>query len=83
MHSLKPLLQKPDLNWPHVALTGWKEKSFAIQNATHRYIRYQDGSEELYDHDKDPKEWTNLAGVKEHEAIRKKLAAELDRELGK
>lgn len=26
-----------------------------------RYIRYADGSEELYDHDNDPQEWTNIA----------------------
>ncbi|HMY77018.1 MAG TPA: choline-sulfatase, partial [Blastocatellia bacterium] len=26
-----------------------------------RYIRYADGSEELYDHRRDPNEWTNLA----------------------
>lgn len=26
-----------------------------------RYIRYSDGSEELYDHESDPHEWTNLA----------------------
>ena len=27
-----------------------------------RYTRYLDGSEELYDHVKDPNEYTNLAG---------------------
>ncbi|MFP6631062.1 MAG: iduronate-2-sulfatase, partial [Planctomycetota bacterium] len=27
------------------------------------YIRYSDGSEELYDHSKDPNEWSNLAGA--------------------
>ena len=26
-----------------------------------RYIRYADGSQELYDHRADPHEWTNLA----------------------
>ena len=26
-----------------------------------RYIRYRDGSEELYDHQNDPHEWNNLA----------------------
>jgi len=33
----------------------------AVRTRRWRYIRYQDGSEELYDHDKDPWEWTNLA----------------------
>jgi len=27
-----------------------------------RYIRYADGSEELYDHGSDPDEWHNVAG---------------------
>ena len=38
-----------------------------------RYIRYSNGSEELYDHDNDPREWTNLAESPEHAAIKKDL----------
>ena len=34
-----------------------------------RYIRYADGSEELYDHRSDPNEWTNLAKDRKHAAI--------------
>ena len=33
----------------------------AIRTAKWRYIRYADGSEELYDRAADPNEWTNLA----------------------
>ncbi|MCS5629820.1 MAG: hypothetical protein NZ744_03240, partial [Pirellulaceae bacterium] len=40
------------------------------------YIRYEDGSEELYDHRVDPDEWTNLAGKPKH-AKTKKLLAEM------
>ena len=40
-----------------------------------RYIRYADGTEELYDHDSDPLEWKNLAGVPQHAATKKELAA--------
>ena len=40
-----------------------------------RYIRYEDGSEELYDHDADPNEWTNLADDPKHTETKQKLAA--------
>ncbi|NIP93684.1 MAG: iduronate-2-sulfatase, partial [Akkermansiaceae bacterium] len=40
----------------------------------YRYIRYHDGSEELYDHRDDPHEWTNLATSKEHAGIKNELA---------
>ena len=40
-----------------------------------RYIRYADGSEELYDHNNDPHEWTNLANNPEHAGKLAKLRA--------
>jgi hypothetical protein len=39
-----------------------------------RYIRYADGSEELYDHRSDPNEWTNLAANPAHHAVKARLA---------
>jgi hypothetical protein len=45
----------------------------AIRTDRWRYIRYRDGSEELYDHQRDPKEWTNLAGDEEHSATLARL----------
>ncbi len=61
-HSLVPLMKDPDQEWTYPAITGWREDSYAIQNERYRYIRYGDGSEELYDHQNDPNEWTNVAG---------------------
>jgi hypothetical protein len=55
------LLAEPRSDWPHPAIIGWQENSFAVQSENHRYIRYGDGSEELYDHSEDPHEWHNLA----------------------
>jgi hypothetical protein len=54
---------------------GGKNASYAARDARWRYIRYADGSEELYDHDADPHEWTNLASAPEHAAIKSSLAA--------
>lgn len=76
--SLVPLLQDPAREWPHPAIIGWLENSFAVQTESHRYIRYGDGSEELYDHRNDLNEWTNLAGRPELAPVKKELAAVLD-----
>ena len=37
-------------------------------------VRYEDGSEELYDHHADPDEWTNLADKPEHSTTKRKLS---------
>lgn len=75
--SLAPLLAEPAKEWPYPAITGWKENSFAVQTERHRYIRYGDGSEELYDHKTDLAEWTNLAHKPETEPLRRELAGQL------
>ena len=40
----------------------YKRGNHAVRSDRWRYIRYADGSEELYDHQSDPNEWFNLAG---------------------
>ena len=42
-----------------------------------RYIRYNNGAEELYDHDADPYEWTNLAGDARYAEAKAGLKAQL------
>ena len=37
------------------------EQSYSLKSKKWRYIRYANGKEELYDVNKDPKEWNNLA----------------------
>ena len=46
----------------------------AVRSEHWRYIRYNDGSEELYDEDKDPMEWTNLAKKPEIAGVKQELA---------
>ena len=56
-----PLLKDPNAPWVHPALTTFRKDNHSFRSEKWRYIRYADGGEELYDHDNDPYEWTNLA----------------------
>jgi arylsulfatase A-like enzyme len=60
-HSLAPSLKNANVNrgWP--AITTHNRDNHTVRSERWRYIRYADGSEELYDHRRDPNEWTNLA----------------------
>ncbi len=60
-----PLLRDPDAAWDRPAVTTHGRNNHAVRSERWRYIRYADGSEELYDHDADPLEWANLAGSDE------------------
>jgi arylsulfatase A-like enzyme len=60
--SLVPLLENPRTRWDYPAVTTYGFNNHAVRTERYRYIRYSDGSEELYDHEADPNEWTNLAG---------------------
>jgi arylsulfatase A-like enzyme len=65
--SLMPLLAKPDSDWPHVSVTYLETPgAFGLSADGWRYIKYQTGDEELYDIDRDPHEWRNLADRPEH-----------------
>jgi arylsulfatase A-like enzyme len=72
--SLRPLLVDPKANWPHPALTTHGRNNHAVRSETYRYIRYADGSEELYDEVRDPYEWTNLAADPRHAPAKQQLA---------
>ena len=73
--SLKPLLENPSAPWDRPVLTthGWEHH--AVRSERWRYIRYADGTEELYDHRNDPMEWTNLARKPELGSVKARLAA--------
>jgi len=72
--SMYPLLQDPGMSWDRPAVTTHGRGNHAVRSERFRYIRYADGSEELYDHDADPMEWTNLAGAAEFKAEKQRLA---------
>ena len=72
--SLRPLLENPAASWDRPALTTHGRNNHALRTERWRYIRYSDGTEELYDREKDPLEWTNLAGKSELSEIKRDLA---------
>ncbi|WP_299430102.1 sulfatase [uncultured Maribacter sp.] len=55
------------------ALTTYGMNNHAVRTNQFRYIQYEDGTQELYDHSNDPNEWTNVAGNPEHKATMEEL----------
>ncbi|VGO22700.1 sulfatase [Pontiella sulfatireligans] len=66
--SLVPLLKNTKLEWARPALTTQIKGNHAIRTQTHRYIRYEDGTEELYT-DADYWNHTNLVNNPEEKAV--------------
>ena len=88
-HRLKPFLDNPntkDWSGPSVALTvisSWKSQNpkrqhFSVRSENFRYILYENGSEELYDHRTDDNEWTNLASNSKYKKVKQQLRASLN-----
>jgi arylsulfatase A-like enzyme len=72
--SFRSLLADPKAAWDHPALTTMGFNNHAVRDERWRYIRYNDGSEELYDHQTDPLEWTNVAANPENTDVKTRLA---------
>ncbi|QEL19472.1 sulfatase [Limnoglobus roseus] len=73
-NDIKPLLLDPTAKWDHPAITTYHLNNHAVRTAKWRYIRYASGGEELYDHDADEFEWTNLAKDEKYADVKKELA---------
>lgn len=67
--SILSLLADPEAPWEPPAITTHGFGNHAVRSERWRYIRYADKSEELYDHEADPYEWTNLASRPEHTEV--------------
>lgn len=75
--SLRPQLRNARARRAAPALTTHGPHNHAIRTERWRYIRYADGSEELYDHTRDPREWDNLAASPAHARVKARLARHL------
>lgn len=80
--SLVPLLNNPagKNGSPWYSLTTHGRNNHAVRSKDFRYIRYADGSEELYDHRTDPEEYQNLAGKSNMSDVLQELRAQLPQE---
>ena len=68
-HSLATLLRDPKAKWNRPAVMTYLQGNHAVRSDRWRYIRYADGSDELYDHDVDPNEWHNLADEERYAGV--------------
>jgi len=74
--SLVPLLRDASADWPHVSVTCLGQPgSYGLSGEHWRLIHYANGDEELYDIERDPYEWKNLAGDPAHTEQLKKMRA--------
>ena len=83
--SLVPVLDDPTVSVKDAAFSQiqWEDRIFGrtVRTDRYRYIHWEGdgGGEELYDHEKDPREFTNLAQVPEHNAVLEQMRARLDK----
>jgi arylsulfatase A-like enzyme len=76
-NDITPLLNKPTAEWAHAAVSTFGPNNHAVKTDRYRYIRYEDGSEELYDHNTDPNEWYNLANDSRYQKVKQALRIHL------
>jgi arylsulfatase A-like enzyme len=75
--SLFPLLRAPGAATGRAVVSTFQTAHHSVRDARWRYLRYADGSEELYDLQADANEWRNLAAEPAHAAVKARLAGAL------
>jgi arylsulfatase A-like enzyme len=72
--SLTPLFKNPAASWDRAVVSTWLPNNHVVVKDHWRYLRYKEGTEELYDLQRDPDEFTNLAAVPEFAETKAALA---------
>ena len=88
--SMAPLLEEPNAPWKKAAFSQFRRRSgkteimgYAMRTARYRYVDWRDRRDggtlatELYDHDTDPRENTNIASRVENKEIIRELGEAL------
>lgn len=74
-NSLLPQLKDQSAAVAAPAISSWGRGNYAIRSEHWRFIQYFDGTQELYNHQKDQNEWHNLATLPQYKEKVKEMAA--------
>ena len=72
-NDLSVLMKDPEAPWDEATVTTFGYKNYGVRSDRYRYIVYEDGSEELYDHTNDKWEWKNVAGNPQFAVVKKNM----------
>ncbi|XOV91047.1 MAG: sulfatase [Bacteroidota bacterium] len=72
--SLVELMKSEGMPTDYAAITTYGMNNHAIRTPQYRYIQYEDGTSELYDHTSDPNEWTNVSGSPDLSEVKQRLS---------
>jgi len=65
-HSVLPLLHNPNGDWAHTSISTFLPGNFVVHHKDWNYLRYANGSHELYNVKNDENEYNNLAEKPEY-----------------
>ena len=78
--SLIPLLKDPSREWPYPVITSLRDNYYSVRMNNWHYINYGGEEEELYNLEKDPEEWYNLANDRSYSTIKQQLNEKIPKE---
>ena len=80
--SLVPLLKNSGMKWDYPVLTSHLGEHHAVRSGDWCYIRYGDGSEELYNRKTDQAELYNLADISDYSGLKIQLGSYMPASVG-
>ncbi|MEM9017424.1 MAG: sulfatase/phosphatase domain-containing protein, partial [Verrucomicrobiota bacterium] len=75
--SLRPILKDPKATVREAAFAVNGKKGHFLRTDQWAFMKYKNGSEELYDMETDPGQFTNLAGEADHVSVKADLLKKL------
>jgi len=78
--SLLPLIENSNKEWEDTVVSTIGRGTHSVTDGDWRYIRYFDGTEELYDLKNDPREWVNLAADSKYVGLKNALYKHLPKD---